>query len=236
MRLSIITVNYNNLIGLRRTLSSFNTLDYKNFDIEHVFVDNHSSDGSLQEIQNFARTRACVKISSDGDVGVFDAMNKGVAICSGNSVLFMNSGDEIKGENLASFDFSNEIVIYGTVFKYPNGRTKYVRCPKRISFLFGLPFCHQSVIVARQILINHPFSLNTMYSDYNFFLSIKEKKYQIIDLPLSKYEVGGMSDLNSFYKLIDFLSINYQHYKLLTLLPALYLTLRVIKFNIKKLL
>src|SRR4051794_24669180 len=86
--LSIITINRNNLSGLRRTLESVLAQTDRGF--EYVVIDGGSSDGSQELL------RATVGIDywiSEHDNGIFDAMNKGIATAHGDYLLFINSGD-----------------------------------------------------------------------------------------------------------------------------------------------
>lgn len=97
MRLSIITVNYNNVDGLRKTLASVAAQTYH--DIEHIIVDGGSTDGSPDviceyESLNHASIHPFIVIwSSERDKGIYDAMNKGVKKASGDYVWILNSGD-----------------------------------------------------------------------------------------------------------------------------------------------
>ena len=87
--LSIITINYNNVLGLKRTLESVTGQSYSNF--EYIVIDGGSTDGSKEHILKYSD-----KISywiSEPDRGIYHAMNKGIAKASGEYLLFMNSGD-----------------------------------------------------------------------------------------------------------------------------------------------
>lgn len=92
MKLSIITINYNNAEGLKRTLSSVATQTYH--DIEHVIVDAASTDGSVDVIKEYADSSNRMVIwSSEKDKGIYDGMNKGVKKATGDYVWILNSGD-----------------------------------------------------------------------------------------------------------------------------------------------
>ena len=102
MKLSIITINYNNTEGLRRTLDSVASQTY--FHIEHIIIDGGSTDGSVDVIKDYVRNveRMNVIWSSEPDMGIYNAMNKGVEIALGKRVVdtFNRStlcGDKNKG-------------------------------------------------------------------------------------------------------------------------------------------
>lgn len=88
--LSIITVNLDNLSGLRRTIASI--LGQTDRDFEYLVVDGGSGDGSRELL---AKTAGIDWWVSERDAGVYEAMNKGIAKASGEYVLFLNSGDAL---------------------------------------------------------------------------------------------------------------------------------------------
>lgn len=92
MKLSVITINYNNAEGLRKTLASVAAQTYH--DIEHVIVDAASTDGSVDVIKEYADSSNRMVIwSSEKDKGIYDGMNKGVKKATGDYVWILNSGD-----------------------------------------------------------------------------------------------------------------------------------------------
>ena len=96
MKLSIITINYNNSIGLRKTIESVVSQTDNTF--EYIIVDGGSSDGSVDIIKQYAD-----KISqwvSERDGGIYNAMNKGVRMAHGEYIMFLNSGDILYDNNV----------------------------------------------------------------------------------------------------------------------------------------
>lgn len=92
LKLSIVTINYNNAEGLRKTLASVAAQTYR--DIEHVIVDAASSDGSLEVIKEYVETSSHPVIwSSEKDKGIYDGMNKGIERATGEYIQILNSGD-----------------------------------------------------------------------------------------------------------------------------------------------
>src|SRR5690606_4665890 len=89
--LSVITVVYNNVKDIERTILSVINQTYKN--IEYIIIDGVSTDGTLDIIHQYSEKIS--HIVSEPDKGIYDAMNKGLSVATGDYVLFMNSGDEI---------------------------------------------------------------------------------------------------------------------------------------------
>jgi glycosyltransferase involved in cell wall biosynthesis len=89
MKLSVITINYNNCDGLRKTIESVVSQTFTDF--EYIIIDGGSTDGSVDVIKEYAgRIDYWV---SERDRGCYHAMNKGVKVAQGEYVIFMNSGD-----------------------------------------------------------------------------------------------------------------------------------------------
>lgn len=90
--ISIITINYNNSNGLEKTLSSF---EFQNNSaaFEHVIIDGGSTDNSLSIAHNYIKDKDNVIFQSERDRGIYDAMNKGLKLATGEFVAFLNSGD-----------------------------------------------------------------------------------------------------------------------------------------------
>ena len=105
MKLSIITINYNNAEGLRKTLASVAAQTYR--DIEHIIIDGGSTDGSVDVILEYAQGESTfasfsvtssihtINWSSEKDNGIYNAMNKGIRKAIGDYCQFLNSGDTL---------------------------------------------------------------------------------------------------------------------------------------------
>ena len=89
MKLSIITINRNNAIGLEQTIKSVISLKYSNF--EYIVIDGASTDNSIDIIRKYASS--ITFWISEPDKGIYNAMNKAVDFASGEYIFFLNSGD-----------------------------------------------------------------------------------------------------------------------------------------------
>lgn len=103
MKLSIITINYNNAEGLRKTLDSVAAQTYQ--DIEHIIVDGGSTDGSVDVIKEYAEKSSLqgreIKWSSERDNGIYNAMNKGIEIALGRRVVnALNRSELVEDKNI----------------------------------------------------------------------------------------------------------------------------------------
>ena len=96
MKLSIITINFNNEVGLKKTIES--VVSQTMHDFEWIVIDGGSTDGSKELIEQYEQYIAywC----SESDRGIYHAMNKGIMASHGEYLLFLNSGDYLYGENV----------------------------------------------------------------------------------------------------------------------------------------
>ena len=110
MRLSIVTINYNNAEGLRKTLASVASQTYR--DIEHIIVDGGSTDGSVEVIREYEQqlhlTQSTIHLlwSSEKDNGIYNAMNKGIEIALGRRVVnALNRSEQSEDKNKVLSDY-----------------------------------------------------------------------------------------------------------------------------------
>ncbi|MEO5592033.1 MAG: glycosyltransferase family 2 protein [Chitinophagaceae bacterium] len=128
MKISIITVTYNSAATLAHTLESVNNQDYA--DIEHVLVDGGSKDETVSIIQSYPHVAKWV---SEKDNGLYDAINKGIQMATGDVIGILNSDDFFPGNHIVSliartFKENNVAAVYGDIaFVRPGKLEKIVR-------------------------------------------------------------------------------------------------------------
>ncbi len=200
VKLSIITINYNNAAGLNKTLNS--VVSQKNIEFEYLVIDGGSSDGSLAMIKtNESQINYWV---SEPDKGIYDAMNKGIVKATGEYCLFLNSGDYLVDDTILSKVFSGHAeadILYGEIlFDFGNKGKKMQERPSRLStfHLFHDNIWHPASFIRRSLftsigLYNSSFKIA---ADYDFFLhAIGIKKVSTCYLPyvISVYDTTGLS-------------------------------------------
>ncbi len=195
MTFSIITINYNNHSGLRRTINSVLDLSYNN--MEFIVIDGGSSDGSIDTIKEFEEH--ITYWVSEKDNGVYHAMNKGVQQAHGDYCVFMNSGDCFHSSDILNkMENYHEDIICGKVLKgdatIPSGHHK-----STISLLDlmrgSLP--HQAMFIKRELLLKHPYDENyKILSDWKFSIEtliFDNCTFHNIDLIIADYDTNGIS-------------------------------------------
>lgn len=191
MRFSIITINFNNKDGLKRTINS--VLCQICIDYEFIIIDGGSTDGSVEVIkENESQITYWV---SEKDNGVYHAMNKGVAQAHGDYCIFMNSGDCFHSPDaLSSVLNYQEDIICGQVSTFPSGHHK-----PTISLvdLLRISLPHQAMFIKRDLLIKHPYDEEyKILSDWKFCIEnlvIDNCSFRNIEVVIADYESGGIS-------------------------------------------
>lgn len=199
-KLSVITVVYNNAKDIERTLLSVVNQTYPN--IEYLIIDGASTDGTVEIIERYKNR--ITKFVSEQDHGIYDAMNKGLAMATGDYVLFINSGDEIYASETVNDVFAaapSGDIYYGETEMYDEnwkslGQRRH-NAPEHFdwhSFKFGMNVSHQAIYIKRSL--TEPYDLRYKYSaDIDWIIKAAKKSSNIVNthLYVAKYLVGGMS-------------------------------------------
>ena len=203
---SIITVTFNAEKVLKKTILSVINQTYKN--IEYIIIDGASQDGTVSIIRQYES-----KISywtSEPDKGIYDAMNKGLQIATGDYVWFLNAGDELKHEQIVSElatiieKYELPYILYGeTDLINREGKVfaeRRLKTPNKLtwkSFKMGMLVCHQAFIVKRSIASE--FDLQYRFSaDFDWCIRCLKEAKTIVNtqLRLVNYQYEGLTTAN----------------------------------------
>ncbi len=220
--LSVITVVYNNVNDVERTLLSVTGQTYTG--IEYIVVDGHSTDGTLQVLEKYGGH--ITKLISEKDEGIYDAMNKGLSVATGDYVLFMNSGDEFYSPKTVTHVFAtanDADIYYGETEMMDEegnnlGRRRHA-APADLnwrSFKYGMTVSHQAIYIKRSLVepYNRKYHLS---ADIDWILRAVKKAKKIVNVNqyVAKYKVGGMSKLRHRQSLAERFDIMRRHNGLL---------------------
>ncbi len=199
--LSIITVTYNNLEGLKNTAKSVLPLT-KN--CEWIIIDGDSNDGTKSFLESLPK-QDNIKYISEKDNGIYDAMNKGIKLSQGRYLNFMNSGDsfnrEVFLEIISKEPQHADMILYDCNVIDENGNEGYTRqFPKSIDEIKNWACVqHQSTLISRVVFDKlglYSMSYNYL-SDYEHSLKAylsKEISFSLNpDIKLSVFQLGGVS-------------------------------------------
>ena len=175
-QLSIITINYNNALGLEKTMQSVNNQTWNAF--EHIIVDGNSTDDSLEVIKSFNYNN--LKYISEPDLGIYNAMNKGIEKATGKYLLFLNSGDLLENEktleNVHHYFESDCSILAGNIIFEEDAKSRLREHPEVITFsyLVGNAISHPSTFINGDLFSkygNYDESFKVV-SDWAFFVKV----------------------------------------------------------------
>ena len=208
-KISIITVNYNNLKGLQKTVKSVRSQTWQDF--EYIVIDGGSTDGSATYLEQ--NTNLFDYWVSEPDKGVYHAMNKGIAKATGEYLLFLNSGDHFYNNKVLEKN-QHAIVDHDLIYfnMYVSGKNKkFIKeYPDTLSFAYFLKdnLPHPSIFIKKELfqtvgLFKEDFKI---VSDWKFFIDSVCKyncKYFHVDKILTTFYLDGISSLLENRLLID---------------------------------
>ncbi len=238
---SIITVVFNGVDTIEKTILSVINQDYKAF--EYIIVDGNSNDGTLQIIEKYKIY--INKLISEPDNGLYYAMNKGIQVATGKFLWFINSGDEIAAPDILSKIFSSmplADIYYGETLVVDNsGKPLGYRRLKPPAILMwkdfkrGMLVSHQSVIVKKEIA--DKYDTNFKFSaDYKWVLNALKKATNIVNtnMVLSVFLDGGLTKKNIIPGLKERFKIMTETFGLLpTILSHIPIGIRFVYYYIK---
>jgi putative colanic acid biosynthesis glycosyltransferase len=198
LKLSVITITFNDLDGLKRTC---NTIQSQTFtDFEHIIIDGASNDGTCDFLAEWQKQNGKNKFISEPDTGIYNAMNKGIKLSTGEWMIFINAGDEFAFNDTLQLALSNKEftnpeykVIYGHKFNKERELERSKNSPTILNTgeLFS---CHQSMFFSDKSLYDESYKI---FGDYELLARLYKrfgkKAFKQIDLPIAVFEGGGIS-------------------------------------------
>ncbi len=230
MKISIITITYNSAATLPRALESVRSQTYG--DIEHIIVDGASTDGTKELIINYQLSilnsqSPKVRWISEPDGGIYNALNKGIAMATGDVIGFLHSDDVLYspdsiGQIAAAFESSGADVVYGDL-EYRHG-DKVVRrwrsnAFRRGDLKYGWMPPHPTVYVRREVYrqVGPYDEWFRISADYDMILRIFTAGYKTRYIPqvLVAMETGGASNRDAKARLSktqeDYIALKKNH-------------------------
>lgn len=202
--LTIITVNFNNIAGLEKTVDS--VLPQLSDCVDYVIIDGGSSDPSPTFIESVKKHLLYSCSESDG--GIYQGMNKGVRNADGRYLLFLNSGDTlchgVIEKVLPLLEREAADIIYGNIrFCNPeNGWKRIKEYPDKVTLnhLYESHLPHPGSFIRRQLLVDMPYNESLrINADWEFFVkAIMLNGCSTFHVPftISNFYLGGLSDAN----------------------------------------
>lgn len=200
MKISVITVSLNMADTIERTIKS--VISQECDELEYIVIDGGSDDGTVDMIRKYESYISywC----SESDNGIYDAMNKGLAVATGDIAAFLNSDDWYEENALktvaAQFDGKTD-VLCGQVKTYKEGQLVGIEPNRKIpceEWFLGMCYCHQAIFARRQVFEQYGY-FDTRYqiaADYDWFLNLYVNgiSIKVVDAILANYNKAGISN------------------------------------------
>ena len=212
MKLSIVTINYNNAESLRKTLASVASQTYR--DIEHIIIDAASTDASVDVIREYESVNRSsvhpftVIWISEPDKGIYDGMNKGIRKASGDYCQFLNSGDtlaapEVTERMMVAMEDGIDI-LYGNMLKMmPNGKTYTDKSSAYYDVTLNMFYrgClnHSPAYIKRSLFDEYGYYDETLKicSDWKFYMQsivLGKATTKHVDIIVTHFDMNGISE------------------------------------------
>ncbi len=216
--ISIVTVVYNGEKYLEQTIKSVIEQTYNN--VEYIIIDGSSTDNTLDIIKQY--DEYIDYWVSEFDSGIYDAMNKGISLCTGDYIAFLNADDWYNGDAIESIVFSitqNDIAfIFANVDIFnTNDEFRLTYREKFSRYQLVMPFGHPTLFVQRDILLSLPFDQKyPTAADYDFICKIIKQKlpFFYLDKSIVNFREGGISTSSNTEK--ELVLLRYHHFGILT--------------------
>lgn len=209
IKISIITVNYNDLKGLTKTVESVQEQSWQEF--EHIVIDGGSTDGSITYLQE--NHHLFSHWVSEPDRGVYQAMNKGIFVANAKYVLFLNSGDNFFNKNAlknAVASLEDNDLVYCNQMVIGQKKRFLKTYPNSLSFAYFLQdnIPHQATFIKRSLFETYGmFDENLkIIGDWKFFIDCICKyqvSYKHLDVTLVNFYLGGLSSTKENRHIMD---------------------------------
>lgn len=235
--ISIIIATYNAEKYIRRALNSVYSQDYKN--IECIVVDGKSSDRTIDIVEEYRKKG--VRYISEKDLGIFDALNKGIKLATGEWIYILGADDELLPNGLSNFfsvkNYHNYDIIYGnTIDRYDDGHMRYPQSKDYKLVKYQMFCCHQGMLMKKSMIeelggFDIAFPLEADF-DLTLKAYLKKYKFKQIYLPIAYFSLQGATGTRT-----DF--FDKEHYNILkknqsTICPKTVVLYWAIKKFIKK--
>ena len=208
MYLSIITINRNNAAGLEKTLQSVASQTYKEF--EYIIVDGASTDGSVEVIKKYEAQFAHLKWVSEPDSGIYNAMNKGIRMATGDYIQILNSADCLAAPDVtermlkALEERQNPSILYGNMIKVDAdgrliGKSREVEYSLRQYYASTMN--HDCCYIRRSLFEKYGCYDESLkiVSDWKWFLQaigLGDVRPVYADIDVTLFDANGISETN----------------------------------------
>ena len=209
MKISVITVVYNGENSIGGTIESILGQELsEGMETEYLIIDGKSGDGTVAKAEScrerLERKNITCRIISEPDGGIYDAMNKGIRLATGDIIGLLNSGDTYEPDTLRTvaetFEKTGCELMFADIRIYRHDGSSFVKKARLRSFQTSRDWNHPTTFVRADVYKENPFRNMGVHDDYGFFLQMKRQGRRIVtvDKVLAEFRMGGASSKKDF--------------------------------------
>ncbi len=215
LKFSIITVSYNSEKTIAKTIESVlnqETLTENPFKTEYLIIDGRSSDKTVEVAESYRAEMKSkgidYKIVSEPDAGIYDAMNKGIGLASGDIIGIINSDDFYEPCALmvaaGIFKKTDCDLMFANVRIHKKDGSAFIKKAKLRRFQTSRDWNHPTMFVKASVYKKYPFRQKCVYDDYGCYLRMRRAGVNIVtaDKVLANFKMGGASNGGGFKETI----------------------------------
>lgn len=221
VKVSIITVTYNSEKTLAKAIES--VLNQSAAAYEYIIVDGKSSDGTVELAHSyddaFKMKGVIYKIISEPDNGIYDAMNKGIRMATGDIIGMINSDDyyetcAIKTVINAYNDKKFDLFYADLNMIKPDGNS-FVKHSRNRKYATSRDWNHPTTFITKEIYNNYSYRTQTIHDDYDLILRLKKAgvRITVVNKVIANFVMNGVSHDRSVKKAFSRMKIKYDIYR-----------------------
>lgn len=211
MKISIITIAFHSEKVIAHTIESVLGQSILQPPVsqalEYLIIDGASKDATVEVAERyrtaFEQKGVTYRIISEPDKGIYDAMNKGIRLATGDVIGILNSDDWYEPDTLAivadTFQTTDCELMYADIRMHRLNGSTYVKKARLRNFETSRDWNHPTTFVQADLYKENPFRNLGIHDDYGFFLQMKQQKRRIVtvDKVLANFKMGGASNKKS---------------------------------------
>ena len=205
MKVSIITISYNSENDIKATIES--VLGQTCTDIEYWIVDGASMDKTVEIAESYREALTARGIDyhvlSEPDKGIYNAMNKGIRLATGDIIGLLNSGDRYEPDTVETvvrtFAETECELLFANIRMFKTDGSSFVKKARLRNYQTSRDWNHPTTFVRADIYKANPFRELGIHDDYGFFLQMRKQNRKIVtvDKVLANFRMGGASNRKS---------------------------------------
>lgn len=219
MKVSIITIAYNSEACIAATIES--VLEQAYGEIEYLIIDGASKDATVQIAESYRRALEekgiRYRVFSEPDQGIYNAMNKGISLATGDIIGILNSGDRYEPEAtetaVKTFESKHCDIMFGNIRMYKMDGSSFIKKARQRKYQTSRDWNHPTMFVKSEWYKAYPFRELGIHDDYGFYLQMRRQNRRIVtvDKVLADFQMGGASNHKNIKAAVKRIRDRYQY-------------------------